>query len=110
MRSPSRSLTIGQVARSCGVTVEAVRFYEREGLLPKPRRRPSGYRVYAGDIARCLRFSQSAKTAELDAKLHELNRMRAALVRLSAACTARGPSEASRLLDALEIEEPHAAG
>jgi DNA-binding transcriptional MerR regulator len=39
-------LTIGQVARSAGVGVETVRFYEREGLLAEPTRRPSGYRQY----------------------------------------------------------------
>ena len=41
-----QTLTIGQLARSAGVGVETIRFYEREGLLNQPARRPSGYRQY----------------------------------------------------------------
>lgn len=40
------SLTIGQLARRAGVGVETIRFYEREGLISEPPRRPSGYRDY----------------------------------------------------------------
>lgn len=46
-------LTIGQLAKEAGVGVETIRFYEREGLLAKPRRSPSGYRQYPpGAVAR----------------------------------------------------------
>ncbi|MFQ5513442.1 MAG: MerR family DNA-binding transcriptional regulator [Myxococcota bacterium] len=37
-------LKIGEVAKAAGVGIDAVRFYERQGLLAKPARRPSGYR------------------------------------------------------------------
>ncbi len=40
------SLTIGQLADYCGVTVRAVRHYHHRGLLPEPGRDPSGYRRY----------------------------------------------------------------
>lgn len=46
MKSEEKVLTIGAVAKAAGVAVETIRFYEREGLLTKPRRRPSGYRVF----------------------------------------------------------------
>ena len=39
-------MNIGELAGSSGVSVDTVRFYERRGVLPKPRRRPSGYRIY----------------------------------------------------------------
>ena len=39
-------MTIGEVAESVGVGVETIRFYEREGLIPEPPRRSSGYRQY----------------------------------------------------------------
>lgn len=55
------SLTIGQVARSAGVGVETVRFYEREGLIAEPPRRPSGYRQYPPDAVRRIRFIKRAK-------------------------------------------------
>jgi len=37
-------LTIGQVAKRCGVGVETIRFYEREGLIVQPSRPESGRR------------------------------------------------------------------
>jgi MerR family transcriptional regulator, copper efflux regulator len=36
----------GELAKHVGVNVETLRFYEREGLLPKPARPRSGYRQY----------------------------------------------------------------
>ena len=40
-------LKIGALARLSGMTVKAIRFYEAKGLLPRPARSPSGYRLYA---------------------------------------------------------------
>ncbi|GAB3974412.1 hypothetical protein GCM10029978_055970 [Actinoallomurus acanthiterrae] len=43
-------LTIGQVAERTGLSVHALRFYEREGLFVSPvRRDPGGRRVYTED-------------------------------------------------------------
>jgi MerR family copper efflux transcriptional regulator len=39
-----------------------VRFYERNGLLPAPRRTASGYRLYAEDTVGRLRFIRRAKS------------------------------------------------
>jgi DNA-binding transcriptional MerR regulator len=42
-------LSIGQVAESTGLTVHALRFYEREGLLATPvHRDTAGRRLYSG--------------------------------------------------------------
>jgi DNA-binding transcriptional MerR regulator len=50
MPDPSPSLTIGQVAERTGLSVHALRFYEREGVLLGPvRRDPGGRRVYTDD-------------------------------------------------------------
>ncbi|MEV6594171.1 MerR family transcriptional regulator [Streptomyces acidicola] len=44
------SLSIGQVAERTGLSVHALRFYEREGLFVNPvRRGPGGRRVYSED-------------------------------------------------------------
>ena len=53
--------SIGQVARLSGVGVETVRFYEREGLLEEPARRASGYRQYAEEVVKQIRFIKRAK-------------------------------------------------
>jgi DNA-binding transcriptional MerR regulator len=43
-------LSIGQVSERTGLSVHALRFYEREGLLPEEiRRDPGGRRVYSDD-------------------------------------------------------------
>ena len=55
------ALTIGKLARRTGISTDTVRFYERKGLLPAPRRTASGYRVYAPDHADRLRFILRAK-------------------------------------------------
>jgi MerR family mercuric resistance operon transcriptional regulator len=60
------ALTISQLARSAGVGVETVRYYQRRGLLPDPRPRKTaaaGTRHYGPDEARRLRFIRSAQAA-----------------------------------------------
>ncbi len=49
-------MRIGHVADATGVTVEALRFYERRGLLPAPARTPSGYRDYPPEAVAVVRF------------------------------------------------------
>lgn len=55
------TMTIGQVAREAGIGVETVRFYEREGLLELPARRPSGYRQFGPDVIARLQFIKQAQ-------------------------------------------------
>jgi DNA-binding transcriptional MerR regulator len=42
-------MRIGEVARHSGVSVQAVRLYERLGILPRARRLRSGYRDYSAE-------------------------------------------------------------
>jgi len=55
------SLRIGEVAARAGVSIQALRYYERRGLLEKPSRRPSGYRQYAPDVVRVVRMIRWAQ-------------------------------------------------
>ena len=55
-------LTISRLARLGGVNLETVRYYEREGLLPRPPRNRSGYRIFPNDAARRLRFIKRAQS------------------------------------------------
>ena len=60
------AMSISQLARSAGVGVETVRYYQRRGLLPDPRPQKtgtSGIRHYGPDEARRLRFIRSAQNA-----------------------------------------------
>lgn len=60
------SMSISELARSVGVGVETVRFYQRKGLLndPRPQRYGGqGIRHYGPDDARRLRFIRRAQSA-----------------------------------------------
>lgn len=50
------SFTIGRLASAAGVHVETVRFYQRRGLLPEPRRDLGTVRRYSAADAEQLRF------------------------------------------------------
>jgi DNA-binding transcriptional MerR regulator len=50
-----------QVAADAGVNVQTLRYYERRGLLPRPARLASGYRVYAPEAVRVVRFVKRAQ-------------------------------------------------
>ena len=65
MRADDHSYRIGEVAKETGVTVEALRYYERLGLLPRPRRTEHGARRYdTGAISR-VRFIKQAQALGL---------------------------------------------
>ena len=54
-------ITIGKLASAAEVGVDTIRFYERAGLLKKPARSASGYRLYGAADAARLRFIRRAK-------------------------------------------------
>jgi Hg(II)-responsive transcriptional regulator len=55
------SLRSGELARRANVNVETLRFYERQGLLPKPPQRASGYRAYPLEAVGLVRFVKRAQ-------------------------------------------------
>lgn len=54
-------LTIGNLAKHAEVNVETIRYYERLGLLPKPPRTQSGYRLFPEDAVLRILFIQRAQ-------------------------------------------------
>ena len=69
----SDKLLIGRLAKLSGITPDTVRFYERSGLLPKPRRTGSGYRVYDDTALSQIRFIRKAQS--LGFSLDEIRRI-----------------------------------
>ena len=55
-------LAIGEVARRAGIASSAIRYYERQGLVPRADRR-GGKRVYGEDILDRLALIRVAKAA-----------------------------------------------
>ncbi|HVA22114.1 MAG TPA: MerR family DNA-binding protein [Candidatus Micrarchaeia archaeon] len=50
-----------EMAAEAGVNVQSLRYYERRGLLRQPARLASGYRSYAADDVRTVRFIRCAQ-------------------------------------------------
>src|SRR5690349_7192061 len=92
--------TIGGLARAGGVGVETIRYYQRRGLLPTPRR-GGGIRHYDDQDLRALDATEDRDRARalarerigaLDAKIAELEAARNALKRLAHDCaSSTGP-------------------
>jgi len=75
----STGLSIGQVAERTGLSVHALRFYEREGLLADPvRRKSNGRRVYTEDdvewLDMCIKFRSSGMPLDTIRKYTDLVR------------------------------------
>lgn len=54
-------LKIGELAKRSGIGIEALRFYERQGLLGAPARTQSGYRMYDSAVLERLEFIKRAQ-------------------------------------------------
>ncbi len=58
------SMTIAQLAKTGGVGVDTVRYYQRRGLLAEPERpHGNGFRRYGDDALHRLRFIRQAQAA-----------------------------------------------
>lgn len=66
-------LTIGHIARSAGVNIETVRYYQRRGLVSLPPKRARGFRYYTLATASRVRFIKRAQA--LGMSLKEVQRL-----------------------------------
>lgn len=66
-------LTIGGLAKQGAVNIETIRYYERQGLLPKPPRLQSGYRAFPLESVQRVRFIKRAQ--ELGFSLKEIKEL-----------------------------------
>lgn len=64
------SLQIGEIASGSGVTVDTVRYYERQKLLPKATRTSGNYRLFSSKAIEQIRFIKQAQ--ELGFSLDEI--------------------------------------
>jgi len=55
----------GDVARTLGIGVQTLHYYEREGLIPPPARSDSGYRLYTTELIDRVRFIRKAQALGL---------------------------------------------
>ena len=57
----ARGVQIGKVARTTGLSVDTIRFYEKEGLLRQPERSEGGFRLYSSRDIENLHFIHKAQ-------------------------------------------------
>jgi DNA-binding transcriptional MerR regulator len=93
----SGALKIGEVSKLSGVGVEALRFYERSGLLGRPARTAGGYRVYGAEVLERLAFIKRAQA--LGFSLDEIKRI------IEDARKGESPCEEVREIVARRLEE-----
>jgi DNA-binding transcriptional MerR regulator len=89
-------MRIGEVARRTGLTVHALRFYERKGLLPRAARGPSNYRQFTARSIERLTFIREAQ--ELGFTLSEV-RTFVDLRNTPMGCAELRPPSAQQVLD-----------
>ncbi len=69
--------TIGSIASATGVTVQAVRYYERRGLLPKTLRSSGNYRLFTDEAVLVVTFIQQAQALGFTlSEIHDLLALR----------------------------------
>src|SRR5712671_2699328 len=66
-------LQIGQVARKTGLSIDAIRFYEKAGVVARPARTQGGYRIYRECEVADLEFIQRAQ--QLGFSLNEIREL-----------------------------------
>src|SRR5215510_7071836 len=92
--------TIGDVAKQANVHIETLRYYERRGLLARPPRSLSNYRLYPEDAVRRVRFIKHAQ--ELGFSLKEIQELLSLRAILRTRCAAVRQRAQAKIYD---IEE-----
>lgn len=70
MSHPAR---IGQVAQQTGLSIDTIRFYERQGLLKRSPRTEGGFRLFGANDIETLKFVRKAQ--ELGFSLNEIREL-----------------------------------
>ena len=64
-RSKTAVWRIGEAARHSGVSTDNIRYYEREGLLPRAGRADNAYRLYSEADVHRLRFIRLCRAMDM---------------------------------------------
>jgi MerR family mercuric resistance operon transcriptional regulator len=81
----AHGVQIGKVARATGLSVDTIRFYEKEGLLREPERSEGGFRLYSARDIENLNFIHKAQ--ELGFSLADIRELLLVQDERTEACT-----------------------
>lgn len=93
-------MQIGHIAKQTGVSIDAIRFYERNRLLAAPKRSEGGFRLYSADDLAAVQFIRSLQ--RLGFSLNEIREFLSLRVNDLRAC-----SEVRKMLDG-KLKDIHA--
>lgn len=66
-------MKIGELSKKTGLTIDAIRFYEKTGLIRGPARNTSGYREFPDESVMTLEFISHCRS--LDISLHDIKKL-----------------------------------
>lgn len=93
-------MRIGELARGAGVNLQTIRFYEREGLLPKPERTVSGYRTYhESDLERLMFIRRNQQLGFTLAEIKQLIQLHSVLASMGPKPFRKRPSELQGIIE-----------
>ena len=81
----AHGVQIGKVARATEMSVDTIRFYEKEGLLREPERSEGGFRLYSARDIETLHFIHKAQ--ELGFSLADIRELLLVQDERTEACT-----------------------
>ena len=58
-------MRIGELSKKTGLTIDAIRFYERSGLIRGPARTEGGYREFSPEAAVALEFVSRCRSLDI---------------------------------------------
>lgn len=58
-------MKIGELARKTGLSVDAIRFYEKQSLIKSQGRTDGGYREFSSDIVELLHFISKCRALDI---------------------------------------------
>lgn len=90
----------GELARNAGVNLQTIRFYERQGLLPKPARTVSGYRSYQqSDLERVQFIKRNQEIGFTLAEIKQLMDLHGVLASIGPKHFRKRPSELQGIIE-----------
>lgn len=71
-------MKIGELSKQTGLTIDAIRFYEKSGLIKGPGRTDGGYREFAVEVVATLEFISHCRALDIPlAEIKKLMKVRA---------------------------------
>lgn len=70
-------MKVNELSKRTGINLETIRYYEKQGILPEPKRAANGYRQYDEESVAQLNLIKSYRTLGFSLEdIRELNRLK----------------------------------